>query len=499
MSTTDLQNLSSFQTTYSGWNFQTVWAPPNQAGQGGQSSANFPQLYALTPVVWATVDNATRTYGSANPSFTASSYGGPSQYVFGAPGDTLNLSPALSTTAAQGSNVGSYGIIAPSSAVSAGSVTYRVVSTAAGTLTITPATLSYVATPATSVYGATLPTLTGTVSGFVNNDNPSSVISGTPAFATTATSASNVGSYAITGSGVTLNSNNYMLAQASANATALTITPATLNYVATPATSVYGATLPTLTGTVSGFVNNDNPSSVISGTPAFATTATSASNVGSYAITGSGVTLNSNNYMLAQAPANATALTITPATLNYVATPATSVYGATLPTLTGTVSGFVNNDNPSSVISGTPAFTTTATSASNVGSYAITGGGVTLNSSNYMLAQASANATALTITPATLSYVATPVTATVGSIPLLTGTVTGFVNNDTLSSATSGNAAFTTPATSSLRSWNIRGGWRRSHCTKLCLRASVGQCDRVDDRSGDVADATAVPAGRDGK
>ena len=89
-----------------------------------------------------------------------------------------------------------------------------------------------------------------------------------------------------------------MLSQAPANATALTITPATLSYVASPASSVYARRFLTLTGTVSGFVNNDHPSSVISGTPAFATTATSASNVGSYAITGSGVTLNSNNYML---------------------------------------------------------------------------------------------------------------------------------------------------------------------------------------------------------
>ena len=110
------------------------------------------------------------------------------------------------------------------------------------------------------------------------------------------------------------------------------------------------------------------------------------------------------------------------------------------------MSGFVNNDNPSSVISGPPAFTTTATSASNVGTYAITGSGVTLNSNcNYPLAQAPANATALTITPATLSYVATPVTATVESISLLTGNmVPGFVNNDTLISATSGYATLMT-------------------------------------------------------
>jgi filamentous hemagglutinin family protein len=53
------------------------------------------------------------------------------------------------------------------------------------------------------------------------------------------------------------------------------------------------------------------------------------------------------------------------------------------------------------------------------------------------------------ITPATLRYVATPVTQVVGvTLPQLTGTVEGFVGGETQQSATSGALAFTTPATS---------------------------------------------------
>jgi len=53
----------------------------------------------------------------------------------------------------------------------------------------------------------------------------------------------------------------------------------------------------------------------------------------------------------------------------------------------------------------------------------------------------------LTVDPATLLYTATPVTVTFGStFPAFGGTVAGFVDGDTLASATTGTAVFTTPA-----------------------------------------------------
>src|ERR1019366_3476096 len=86
----------------------------------------------------------------------------------------------------------------------------------------------------------------------------------------------------------------------------------TLTYTATPATRSYGATNPAFTGTVTGFTGTDNLANATTGTLSFSGTATPTSNVGNYAITGSG--LASSTYVFAQAAANATALTITQAT-----------------------------------------------------------------------------------------------------------------------------------------------------------------------------------------
>jgi hypothetical protein len=63
-------------------------------------------------------------------------------------------------------------------------------------------------------------------------------------------------------------------------------------------------------GTVTGFVNGDSQSSATTGTLVFNSSATATSNVGSYAVTGSG--LSANNYTFVQAAGNSVALTINP-------------------------------------------------------------------------------------------------------------------------------------------------------------------------------------------
>ncbi|MBE2258188.1 MAG: MBG-2 domain-containing protein, partial [Rhodobacteraceae bacterium] len=125
----------------------------------------------------------------------------------------------------------------------------------------------------------------------------------------------------------------------------------------------------------------------------------STSNVGSYAITGSGLSANFGNYLFAQAPGNASALTIAPATLTYVATPASFAAGQTPSALSGTVEGFVAGDGLASSTSGTLAWLTAASASSPAGLYAINGSGLT--ATNYIFAQAAGNATALTLNPVT--------------------------------------------------------------------------------------------------
>ena len=93
------------------------------------------------------------------------------------------------------------------------------------------------------------------------------------------------------------------------------------------------------------------------------------------------------------------------------------------------------------MLSGTASFTTTATSASSVGNYAIAGGGLAGGSANYTVsfAQASGNANALSIIQRQIvitaqdqtRYIATqnpPLTYTVAGV----GGAAGLVNGDTL-------------------------------------------------------------------
>jgi len=94
-----------------------------------------------------------------------------------------------------------------------------------GTLTVTPATLTYLANAASRVAGNLSPAFGGTVTGFVNTDTQASATIGTLSFTSTATADSPAGSYAINGSGLT--ASNYVFVQATANASALTITPFT--------------------------------------------------------------------------------------------------------------------------------------------------------------------------------------------------------------------------------------------------------------------------------
>jgi hypothetical protein len=110
-----------------------------------------------------------------------------------------------------------------------------------------------------------------------------------------------------------VDSGNYLLTNGSTfSGSNGVITPATLTYTATPTTSTFGNTPSVNAGTVSGFVNGENQLTATSGTLLFSTTATAASNEGSYAITGSGLTANNGNYSFVHSAGNASALTIIP-------------------------------------------------------------------------------------------------------------------------------------------------------------------------------------------
>jgi hypothetical protein len=82
------------------------------------------------------------------------------------------------------------------------------------------------------------------------------------------------------------------------------------------------------------------------------------------------------------APQIVQSFTVALASLTVTAQNQSMTYGAALPTLTSTTTGFVNGDS-AGVVTGAPALTTTATSTSPVGSYTITAAKGTLAAANY--------------------------------------------------------------------------------------------------------------------
>ena len=193
------------------------------------------------------------------------------------------------------------------------------------------------------------------------------MLRGTASLSTTATSASGVGSYAITVGLGTLSTTNYTFDFANGT---FTVTPATLTVTADNKTMVYGASRARVDRHDRRLCQRRYHRAWSRGTASLSTTATSASGVGSYTITVGPGSLSAKNYNFAFA--NGT-LSVTPATLTVTASNKTMVYGTSLPALTDTIGGFVNGD-PSSVVTGTANLSTTAISASGVGSYTITVG-----------------------------------------------------------------------------------------------------------------------------
>ena len=79
-------------------------------------------------------------------------------------------SPDLTTTATQSSGAGPYTISVAAGTLAAAN--YDFPNLVNGTFTITPAPLTITADDETTVYGAPLPELTASYSGFVNGETP---------------------------------------------------------------------------------------------------------------------------------------------------------------------------------------------------------------------------------------------------------------------------------------------------------------------------------------
>jgi hypothetical protein len=278
-------------------------------------------------------------------------------------------------------NVGSYGITPGGLSSANYDITFN-----GGTLTIGPAALGVVADDKTRAYGAMNPELTASFVGLVNGEGPN-VLSGTLGLSTSATTNSPVGEYAIAVGG--LSATNYAISYTNGT---LTVLPQGLTITATNVNKTYGQSDPALGVTYSGFVNGDGPG-VLSGT--LEVNRAAGENVGGYAITASG--LSSTNYAINYV---AGTLTISPAALSVTADDKSRPYGAANPELTASFVGFVSGED-TNVLSGALALSTSATTNSPVGEYAIAVSG--LSATNYTIAYTNGT---LTIAPAALSVTA---------------------------------------------------------------------------------------------
>ncbi|HBO0186168.1 TPA: two-partner secretion system adhesin CdrA [Pseudomonas aeruginosa] len=300
--------------------------------------------------------------------------------------------------------------------------------TTAGDILSRQQTATLTANDATRVYGDVNPTLTATMSGinaidaYVNsqfNDLYQATAS------TTATQASNVGQYAITGNanGSEYFSQRYQLVRQDGR---LTVTPAQLIVSADAKTKVYGDADPTLTYQVSGLKNSDTAAGVLSGNLG----RVAGENVGNYGILQGGLGLNTANYTLSYVGND---LRITPAQLNVIADAKTKVYGDLDPALTYQVSGLKRGDTAGAVLNGGSL---SRVAGENVGVYGINQGGLGLVSSNYTLNYQGNN---LTITKALLNVIADAKTKVYGDAdPSLTYQVSGLKNGDSAGSILTG-------------------------------------------------------------
>ncbi len=165
-------------------------------------------------------------------------------------------------------------------------------------------------------------------------------------------------------------------------------------------------------------------------------------------VTGAGtVTVQANqagNTNYAPAPPVQQTFTVGKAVLTVTANNASMTYGGALPSFTTSYSGFVNGDT-AAVLSGVPSLSTTASSASPTGSYAITAAQGTLAASNYSFSFVNGS---LTIGKAVLTVTANNASMTYGgAVPAFTASYSGFVNDDT-AAVLSGVPSLTSPATS---------------------------------------------------
>lgn len=295
-----------------------------------------------------TVNDATKVYGTDNPTFSLSYAGLKNNETKPA----WSTSPTFTTEATETSDVGTYAIN-----VICEPKNYEA-TIKSGILNITQAPLIIGVRKATRPYCGKEPEYTFTYLGFVNGDDDD-VLTQKPIIQTEATLTSNVGDYSITPAGA--QAKNYDISYVSGT---LNITQVPLTVRAVSETRNYGEANPDFSLVYEGFINNETEDVLLS-LPTVSTSATFNSNVGTYDIRVSGG--RAFNYTLKYESGQ---LVIKPVPLKISVGNYERPYNEANPRFELIYEGFVANDTEASLPS-KPVVRTTATKTSDTGTYTL--------------------------------------------------------------------------------------------------------------------------------
>jgi hypothetical protein len=188
------------------------------------------------------------------------------------------------------------------------------------------------------------------------------------------------GSHTVT---ATYTSDSPGFGNSSASALSILVSPALLTVTANNVTKVYGQTNPTLTATITGFVNGDT-ASIVSGMPSLTTTATTTSLVGTYPITVAPGALSAANYTFAFI--NGTLTIAQDATTVVVTSPLNpSVYGQAVNLLATVTANAPGNGTASGTVTFLDGTTSLGTASLANGTASITTGAFTLTAASHTI------------------------------------------------------------------------------------------------------------------
>jgi FtsP/CotA-like multicopper oxidase with cupredoxin domain len=419
------------------------------------------------PSLTITANNTTMKYGSKALPILTFSYNPPN------PAGTLTP-PTCTTTAIAattgGSPVGTYPITCSGAVDTSYTITY-----VPGSLTITPVPLTIWASNASMAFMGTVPAITPLPVGFVNGDTLASLTT-QPTCTTTATSTSNVGTYPSSCSGAV--DANYTISYVKGT---VTIAKGVLTITAPSPTMPYGGPLPALTPIFSPA----NPSGLTT-QPVCTTTATTSSPVGTYPVTCSGAASAPGDWSFSYV---AGTLTVSPTPLTITASGTAVAYGAPVPAIAPSYSGFVLGQGPGN-LTGTVTCSTTYTSTSPVSGnpYSSSCSGAT--STNYAITYVPGVVTITRATTTTTinsnpnpSTLKQPVTVAFTVAPKFTGTPTG---NVTVAASTGETCTGTAPSGSCTITFLSAG-------TRTLTAVYAGDTNFLTSTSGSVSQIVNAP------